>query len=340
MKYRLTFIGRGYFPIGPTLAETGDVFGLYRRHRCLVEPAYVMVYPKVLPIETYDFASRRPIGEVRLANRLYEDPTRTAGVRPYQLGDPLQRLHWKATARTGILHSRVYEPTSLIGATIIIDFHKSSYPHRADIDRSELAITTASSLAYLISTHNQQLGLVSNGRDAADRIRDEALLRRDKSQSSHQNYESRFDARHQYELQADTDRLRPIVIETRRSVDQFQMIREALARLELTDGLTASQLMIEVAPRLPRDATVICLLGAVSVETAVALGNLRKQGFAVSIILIGLVDDEVRAIAAGRLIAEGLQDVRSVNNESEVTTVGDRAAGGPPPEYQFAVELV
>ena len=129
VKYSVTFLMRGYYPLGPTLLETGDVFGLHRRHRVIGKPVYVMVYPKVMPLPKYDFASERPIGEVRLQNRLFEDPTRTAGVREYQVGDPLQRVHWKVTARTGILHCRVYEPTTLAGATILLDFHLDGYPN-------------------------------------------------------------------------------------------------------------------------------------------------------------------------------------------------------------------
>ena len=111
LKYKITFTRRGYYAIGPVALETGDVFGLHRRHKVLTEARFVMVYPRMLPITKYDFASERPIGEIRLANRLFEDPTRTAGVRPYVVGDPLQRIHWRATARTGQLHCRVYEPT-------------------------------------------------------------------------------------------------------------------------------------------------------------------------------------------------------------------------------------
>ena len=136
VKLKFTFHARGYYPVGPTLAETGDVFGFYRRHRTLSQPIYVMVLPVIVALPSYDFASKRPIGEIRLANRLFEDPTRTAGVRPYQLGDPLQRVHWRATARTGVLHSRIYEPTSRAGATLRIDFHKAGYPKRGEPTRS------------------------------------------------------------------------------------------------------------------------------------------------------------------------------------------------------------
>ncbi|HEY2911664.1 MAG TPA: DUF58 domain-containing protein, partial [Gemmataceae bacterium] len=236
IEYKVLFELRGYYPIGPSMLETGDVFGLHRRHRIVGEPVYIMVYPKVLPLPKYDFASQRPVGEVRLQNRLFEDVTRSAGVRQYQIGDPLSRIHWRATARTGLLHSRIFEPTSLAGATLLVDFHSAGYHSRGEPHRSELAITAASSIAYAISALNQQLGLASNGRDAADRIREEAL-----EKQSGREFETRDAARSGYDLLEESDRIRPVVVETRRGVDQFQKIREALARLELSDGLTFAQ---------------------------------------------------------------------------------------------------
>jgi uncharacterized protein (DUF58 family) len=338
VKYKVTFDGRGYWPLGPFMAETGDVFGLHRRHRLLAPPAYVMVLPKMLPLRKYDFASERPIGEVRLANRLFEDPTRTAGVRPYQIGDPLQRIHWRATARTGQLHSRVFEPTSLAGASLLVDLHKDGYPKRGEPYRSDLAVTTACSIAYAVSLLNQQLGLASNGRDAAERIRDEALEAGEPEPEL--GHATRFEARERFEMLEQSNRLRPVVVDTRRGFDQFERIRETLARLELTDGRTFSATVIEVAPRLPRDATVIAIMPRVPIESALALGLLRRQGFAVSAVLVGMAEDgsDDRAVAAGRLMAEGIRDVRFVNTEAELMNLGDRSAPGPA-EYGFLTQL-
>jgi len=338
VKYKVTFDGRGYWPLGPFMAETGDVFGLQRRHRLLAPPAYVMVLPKMLPLRKYDFASTRPVGEVRLANRLFEDPTRTAGVRPYQIGDPLQRIHWRATARTGTLHSRVFEPTSLAGASLLVDMHTDGYPKRGEPYRSDLAVTTMCSIAYAVSLLNQQLGLASNGRDAAERIRDEALEAGEPEPEL--GHATRSEVRDRFEMLEQSNRLRPVVVDTRRGFDQFERIRETLARLELTDGRTFAEMAIEVAPRLPRDATVVAILPRVPVESALALGLLRRQGFAVSAVLVGMAEDgsDDRAVAAGRLIAEGVRDVRFVNTEAELMNLGDRSAPGPA-EYGFLTQL-
>ena len=62
-------------------------------------------------------------------------------------------------------------------------------------------------------------------------------------------------------------------------------ILETLARVELTDGLPLPALIEEAASRMPRDATVIAILPPGSTESAIALGNLRRRGFAVTAIL-------------------------------------------------------
>ena len=147
LRYKVRFLMRGYHQFGPVLLESGDLFGLHRRFRIETAPSFVLVYPRVVPITGFDIASRRPVGEVRLTHRLFEDPTRIAGVREYQPGDPLNRVHWRATARMGSLHCKLYEPSCVAGVTLLLDFHSGGYPARNEPVRSELAIVATVSLA-------------------------------------------------------------------------------------------------------------------------------------------------------------------------------------------------
>jgi uncharacterized protein (DUF58 family) len=314
LRYKVDCTNRGFYQIGPLVLETGDLFGLHRRYRVVAPPAYVMVYPRVVPLLGYDIASRRPIGDVRLVHRLYEDPTRIAGVRPYQPGDPLNRIHWRATARAGRLHSKIYDPSTLAGATLLLDFHKAGYPSRGEPHRSDLACTAAASLAHAISQLGQQVGLVTNAGDAAERL--SATNFREVLKRHENDLDSR---RLAHAVRADEQRppeehRRPLIVTTGRGVEQFQRIRETLARAELNDGLTLAELAIEAAPRLPRDATVLAVLPVVSVATAIALGALRRQGYAVAAVLVALPEGEVE-LAYGRLAAEGIRDVRPLASE-------------------------
>jgi uncharacterized protein (DUF58 family) len=319
---------RGYYQIGPLVMESGDLFGLHRRYRVDADPQYLLVYPKVVPLQGYDLASRRPIGDVRLIHRLYEDPTRIAGVRPYEAGDPLNRVHWRATARTGQLHSKIYEPSTLAGATVLMDFHEAGYHRQGEPHRSELAVTAAVSLANALYELGQQVGLVSNGRDAVDRIRLEGW---------EHDYRTRKAARQHTVMRESSERLQPLVVDTRRGIEQFQRIRETLARVELTDGLTAAQLILETNNRLPRDATVVALLPDVTVETALALGSLSRQGYAISVVLLAL-GEEQHEKAFGRLRAEGIMDIRHLNNESELAELCQQQVRRATP-YQLQIDL-
>jgi len=311
LLYQVTFLMRGYYQIGPLLLESGDLFGLHRRFRLETKPHFVLVFPKVVPLRGYDLASRRPIGEVRLTHRLFEDPTRIAGVREYQQGDPFNRIHWRATARTGSLHCKTYEPSCIAGITLLLDFHKDVYNPRGEPHRSELAITAAASLANAVYQLGQQIGLVTNGRDAADRISQEGYRH---------EFRTRSLALDTAKMRDRSDRLRPVIVETRRGPEQLVRILEALARLELTEGLTFPQLVIEATSRLPRDATLVVLLPAVSVETATVLGNLKRRGYAVTVILVTYEDDDEVPTYMGRLMSEGL-DARRVDNEAAIEDV-------------------
>jgi uncharacterized protein (DUF58 family) len=333
MRYQLECLGRGYYQVGPLVLESGDLFGLHRRHRVLTEPGYLLVYPRIVPVIGYDLASRRPIGDVRLTHRLYEDPTRIAGVRRYEAGDPLNRVHWRATARTGMLHSKVHEPSTLSGASILLDFHEAGYHSRGEPFRSELSVTAAASLANAVSEMGQQVGLVTNGRDASDRLRlhpaaDSATGPKERELATRQA------ARQAAGMVEQSDRLRPLRVETRRGVEQLQHIREVLARVELTAGLTFADLVIEATPRLPRDATILAVLPDVPVESAVALGNLRRHGLAVTVVLVALGEEALERSYA-RLVAEGVRDIRHLADEAALPDLCRRQVEHSAP-YDFA----
>jgi len=315
-EYEVKFFQRGYYQFGPMLVETGDVFGLHRRYRLLTEPQFVLILPKVLPLQGYSLASRRPLGEIRVAHRLFEDPTRLAGVRLFQQGDPLNRVHWRATARTGALHSRVYENSRVAGATLLLDFHEENYRGVLGANSAELAIVAVAALANAVFLQGQQIGLVTNGRDAADRIREEGWQG---------EFQARTLAREQAATVAENTRMRPVTVPTRKSSDNFLRILETLARLEQTDGLEFSGLIREAAVQLPRDATVVAIFSRVTPEMALSLGELVSRGFLVTAIVVLFGADVLPDWAkppewAEILLAQGI-NFHMVNSEDGITNL-------------------
>ena len=115
------------------------------------------------------------------------------------------------------------------------------------------------------------------------------------------------------------DRLQPLEVPTARGADQFLRILESLARLELTDGLNLPELIAETSSRLPRDATVIAVLPTVDEMNAIALGNLKRSGYAVAAI-VNTYDEYQFAQMAGLLIAQGIE-VFQLKNETQISTM-------------------
>jgi uncharacterized protein (DUF58 family) len=310
LNYTLTLLKRGYYQLGPLWLETGDVFGLHRQFQIAAEPLFVSVLPKVLPLLGYNLASRRPMGEIRVAHRLFEDPTRLAGLRPYQRGDPLNRIHWRATARTGELHSRVYETSRVAGATFVLDFSEQSHPVQSGGASAELAVKAVASLANAVYLMGEQIGLVSNGRDGADRIREEGWRGQ---------FTTRGEARkHAGQTRTET-RFRPVIVPTGKGADQFRRLLETLARLEVNPGLSFAGLLNEAAPEIRRDATVVPVLKAVTPEIAIALGQLARRGFIVTALVVSIEESLIPDWArppdwAGMLLAQGV-DFRIINSE-------------------------
>ena len=311
LEYTVAFRRRGYYQFGPLLLETGDLFGLHRRFRIVTEPQFVLVPPKIVPSRGASLASRRPVGEIQIAHRLFEDPTRIASVRPYHPGDPLNQIHWPATARTGELHSRVYENSRVAGAVFLLDFHKDAFYEPGAETSAELAVTTVASLANALFEEGRQIGLITNGRDAAERIQHEGWTG---------DFASRAQARQKTKQRPPKDCLRPLAIPARKGAGQLARILETLGRLEATDGLDFPQLIQECANALPRDAGIVPVLQDASPKTALALGLLRRQGFAVTVLLIQF--DEGRnpdwaqtPTWAEPLIAEGLRFIPIANEE-------------------------
>ncbi|MCA9217655.1 MAG: DUF58 domain-containing protein, partial [Planctomycetales bacterium] len=238
-------------------------------------------------------------------------------VRKYEPGDPMNRVHWRATASTGTLHSKLYEPSTVAGATFLLDFHRDSHPAKDEPVRSDLAITATASLVKAIYEMGQQIGLVTNGRDAVDRIRQEGYAC---------DFRSRDAARRSVAMDDESDRLQPVVVPTRRGPEQFMQIRSTLARLELTTGLTLAELVAETTCRIPRDATIIAILPETSDEDTIVMSNLVRMGYSV-VAIINMFDDYDYAQAAGKLIAHGVV-TRHLKEEASIRTIGRKMLYG------------
>ncbi len=164
-EYTLEARKRGYYPVGPLSLSTGDILGLNPPLQKNAPAQYLTVYPKIIPLASIKIPSRSPQGTLRHSQPLFEDPTRVMGKRDYVAGDSLRRVDWKATAATGRMQVKMFEPSIALETLVCLNLNEDDYHFRQRIDSMELAIVLAASLAAWIAQKRQTFGLLVNGLD-------------------------------------------------------------------------------------------------------------------------------------------------------------------------------
>ena len=161
-KYRLLCKKRGYYILGLLSVTSGDIFGFYPRTVNESSRQTIIVYPRIYPVSHLHIPSLYPLGEVKSEKRIFEDPSRTIGIREYLPGDSLRRIHWKASARQQQLQVKIFEPTTTLKVAIFLAVDTFREIGTWKENELELGISTAASLASYLIEKNSQVGLWAN----------------------------------------------------------------------------------------------------------------------------------------------------------------------------------
>jgi len=163
-EFRLRLGARGIYMLGPLILESGDPFGLIERHEEHELPATVTVFPELVPRTALGLLSEDPYGERGIRKRLFEDPNLTIGVRPYMPEDTFRQIHWPATARTGQLQTRVYQPIASQVMMLCVNVATSEHPWLGTLPEVlEQIIRVAASFCYYGIEDGYAVGLAVNG---------------------------------------------------------------------------------------------------------------------------------------------------------------------------------
>jgi len=150
---------RGRYSFSETSCTVEDIFGLYQYSKNVSAPFSFTVYPpRVLLKEWQDFNSMYRGRHLHSINsEVQRETTQFNGIREYIHGDPLSRIHWNASARTGTWKSKEYEKESLPRMMIVLD---CAADYSSD-DQFEVAVSTAASLLDYAHHSDLPVGLIT-----------------------------------------------------------------------------------------------------------------------------------------------------------------------------------
>jgi uncharacterized protein (DUF58 family) len=255
---------RGAFIFGPTRIRSGDLFGFFRREQLIDTTDYLIVYPRLVPLERLGIPSQQLFGDIRLKQHLFQDPVLTAGVREYLPGDSLKRIHWKSTARLGRLQTKIYEPTTTVDISIFLDVRTLKAPLWGSVYQlQELGIITAASISQHALNAGFRVGL-------------------------YVNQITRFSQG-------------MVNVPHSQHPDQLPRILEALAQLHQTETITMARYIRQQVSSLPWGSTMLLITAQPEEKLLAALLDLRRVGRSLALVVVGGNVEEAREALAGHV---------------------------------------
>ncbi|NLA83485.1 MAG: DUF58 domain-containing protein [Clostridiales bacterium] len=126
---------RGHYPLGIVSVEVADIFGLFRFSMDMTKKYYhhlpvLSVYPRVIPLRFLPLPLTQEEGLQK--NQLFKtnETAVLSDIRQYIYGDPLNKIHWKATSKLQEIQVKNYEMTTQPHTLIFLE---TSSPAGSDL---------------------------------------------------------------------------------------------------------------------------------------------------------------------------------------------------------------
>ena len=143
--YHVSNLPRGIHTWDSFKYRSGDLLGFIEAEGRIKKPVKLVVYPRTIELPALKFFPRRAEGAVMSRKNFIHSQTELVGIREYQAGDKLSLIDWKATAKTGHLFAKEFEPLLMSFSLIILDCTASVWGREFD-PAFEEAVTVAASL--------------------------------------------------------------------------------------------------------------------------------------------------------------------------------------------------
>jgi uncharacterized protein (DUF58 family) len=244
---------RGIHEIGPVRVRVAEHFGTQSPHLDLPdEPSTILARPLMVPVlgRSPQFA---PLAQIRARSSMFVDPTLFVGVRPFQSGDPLRTIHWRASARERALQSKRFEPALSRHQVLVLDVQTVEGPYwmlNYDEELFEDLCVAAASIARTLIAEDVACGFAAAG------------------------------------FTRTTQRI--AYLPPRADRPQIGRIGDMLARLTTESSGPLTQLLAWLPQRVARGTTLTILSGRSPLTSAAVVRRLTQSGFPVHFVLFGL----------------------------------------------------
>jgi uncharacterized protein (DUF58 family) len=247
--FHIDEVRRGHYRFGPVRLRMRDILGRPAGEEQFELSDSLVVTPAMAAVRRVEHETS-PLGDRRARHSLTVDPALFAGVRPFQAGDSLRIVHWRATARLGSTVSRRLEPARGRSVVLVVDVQTVDGAWLTwDDDTFESMTVIAASLARQLLGDGASLGMAAAN-----------------FAGSPQTF---------------------AWLAPRASMAQLPRVGELLARIGPVPSAPLSALLTWLTKRMPSETALILVSARDPRPHLAALRRMKAMGFGVELVTVG-----------------------------------------------------
>lgn len=126
-NYSIECYKRGLWKIGPIEVISQDALGFFRMKQVLNIASNIIVYPSFFKIFAFPPLASGSVSWMGVETaKISGDSHEFFGIREYQRGDAISRIHWPSSAKHNKLIVKQFERNSIQEVTIVLDLKKGN----------------------------------------------------------------------------------------------------------------------------------------------------------------------------------------------------------------------
>jgi len=147
-RWKVKCAKRGYFRIDGITLLSGDLLGFKSSSIAVPIDEHIIVYPRIIDLDDVFVSPYHYQGDTIVKRWFIDDPFITQGTREYTTRDPMNRIHWLASARYNKLMVRKNEFTAQLNTCVLLNIQSTEHEVDMVLDRNliEFGIKVCASL--------------------------------------------------------------------------------------------------------------------------------------------------------------------------------------------------
>ncbi len=167
LSYAAECYKRGLWRVGPLRVISQDALGFFKMIKAYNVFSEILIYPSLFRIFAFPPLAKGSVSWMGVETaKISGDSHEFFGIREYQRGDAMSRIHWPSTAKHNKLIVKQFERSTVQEATIVFDLKKGHDIGTGKETTLEYSVKIAGSIARYLMNEGAFVQMIGYGKES------------------------------------------------------------------------------------------------------------------------------------------------------------------------------